>query len=96
MKTIILVGEKGSKSRWYVGYARVVLDEGEIIIEVRRWSYWCKEIGIKKATALLKKKEIRRLGGVYSDLHKSYSVKRFIKEILFVKKQKRKSNSKIR
>ena len=95
MKTIKVIGEKGTRCRWYFGYAFISVSKVEIVVEVRRWSYWCAKFGVMKAGKLLKKGKIRRVGGVYTDLEKSYNIKRLKKELLFEERE-RKINNKIR
>jgi len=74
-------GEKGSKDRWYIGYAMITTTEEGFIIEVQRWSYWCKKFGVTKAGNFVMRGTIRRVGGIYTDLSKSYNVKVLVKKI---------------
>ncbi len=89
MKTIKVVGEVGKKDKWYTGYALVTKTREDIVIEVQRWSYWCKKFGVAKAAALAKKGKIRRVGGVYTDLKASYNVKRLKKELLVEERERK-------
>jgi len=92
MKTFKVIGEKGSKSMWYTGYAMTTIIEEGLIIEVQRWSYWCKKFGVAKAGNFVMRGTIRRVGGIYTDLSKSYNVKKLKKELLFEKRQRRIDN----
>ena len=80
-----ITGEKGSKGRWYKGYARIYKTR----IEVQRWSYWVKKYGIKKAGCMLKEKKIVYVGGIYTDPEKSYNVKKLLREVLCKRKRKK-------
>jgi len=92
MKTFKVIGEKGSKDRWYIGYAMITTTEEGLIIEVQRWSYWCKKFGVAKAGNFGRRGTIRRVGGIYTKLSKSYNVKKLKKELLFEKRQGRIDN----
>ena len=89
MKNIKVLGEVGKKDRWYTGYALITKTNEETIIEVQRWSCWCKKFGVSKAGKLLREKRIRRVGGIYTTLGKSYNIKRLKKELLVEEKQRK-------
>lgn len=88
MKTIKVLGEVGKKDKWYTGYALITKTNEETIVEVQRWSYWCKKFGVSKAGKLLREKRIRRVGGVYTSPEKSYNISRLKKELLFEERQR--------
>ena len=89
MKTIKVIGEIGKKDKWYIGYALMTERNEEIIVEVQRWSYWCRKFGVSKTGRFLREKRIRRVGGIYTTLGKSYNIKRLKKELLVEERQRK-------